>query len=157
MGGNDPYCLPSTIAYSTLLTNSFVHWLGRPLVTHAPSPEVLAQSLYEAPFVLVSHGVEADPVFCYANRTAQELWGMDWEEFTNMPSRLSAETVAVAERQRLLERAARHGYIDNYRGVRVTKSGRRFEIANTVLWNVINENGEHRGQAAMFSDWKWLE
>ena len=30
--------------------------------------------LYDAPAALLMHGNEADPVFCYANRTAQRLW-----------------------------------------------------------------------------------
>ena len=40
---------------------------------------------------LLMHGNEADPVFCYANRTAQRLWGLTWDEFIRLPSRLSAE------------------------------------------------------------------
>lgn len=34
--------------------------------------------LYDAPAALLMHGNEADPVFCYANRTAQRLWGLTW-------------------------------------------------------------------------------
>ncbi len=47
--------------------------------------------LYDAPAALLMHGNEADPVFCYANRTAQGLWGLTWDEFIRLPSRLSAE------------------------------------------------------------------
>ena len=47
--------------------------------------------LYDAPAALLMHGNEADPVFCYANRTAQRLWGLTWNEFMRLPSRLSAE------------------------------------------------------------------
>jgi hypothetical protein len=35
-------------------------------------------------------------VFCYANRTAQRLWGLTWEEFIRLPSRLSAEPLVQA-------------------------------------------------------------
>ena len=51
--------------------------------------------LYDAPAALLMHGNEADPVFCYANRTAQGLWGLTWDEFIRLPSRLSAEPLVV--------------------------------------------------------------
>ena len=51
---------------------------------------------------LLMPGNEADPVFCYANRTAQRLWGLTWDEFIRLPSRHSAEPLVQAERDRLL-------------------------------------------------------
>ena len=43
-------------------------------------------------------------MFCYANRNAQGLWGLTWDEFIRLPSRLSAEPLVQAERERLLAR-----------------------------------------------------
>jgi len=60
------------------------------------------------------------------------------------------------ERERLLARAQKNGYVDDYRGVRITKGGRRFRIVDTILWNVIDEGGRRIGQAAMFDHWEWL-
>ena len=51
----------------------------------------LARALYEAPFALVSHNTDSDPRFNYANRTALTLFEMNWNEFTTLPSRMSAE------------------------------------------------------------------
>ncbi|MEO1800781.1 MAG: MEKHLA domain-containing protein, partial [Cyanobacteria bacterium J06629_2] len=51
---------------------------------------IKAQALFEADFVLVSHGTEADPIYSYANYKALQLWQLNWEDFTSMPSRKSA-------------------------------------------------------------------
>jgi hypothetical protein len=146
-----PYQQPDIITYSTQLADSFKRWVGRELI-HPYS----AEALYHAPFILVSHGTEADPVFRYANLAAQRLWGMDWSTFIALPSRMSAEPDAQEERTRLLATAEKQGFVDNYRGVRVTASGRRFAIENCILWNVLNETGDKIGQAATFSAWEWL-
>ena len=136
--------------YSRLLASSFERWTGKKLAA-----DVRPQRLYEAPFILVSHGIEPDPVFCYANRSAQKLWEMSWNVFTKLPSRLSAEPDAQDERQRLLAMAEKQGYVDQYKGIRVTASGKRFAIIDCLLWNVM-DGDERIGQAACFSEVEWL-
>lgn len=108
--------------------------------------------LYKAPAALLMHGTEADPVFCYANRTAQGLWGLTWDEFIRLPSRLSAEPLVQAERDRLLARVRAHGFIDDYEGVRIAKHGTRFRIFGAVVWMVVTDRTTH-GQAALFRKW----
>jgi hypothetical protein len=140
-----------------VLSGSFARLLGRPLAPGLPADgRALAQALYDAPTVIVSHGTEADPVFWFANRAAQALWEMDWERFISTPSRLSAEPEERATRDALLRRAAERGYVDDYRGVRVSASGRRFAIEDVVLWNLTDEGGVPCGQAAMFARWRYL-
>ncbi len=147
----------SIIQHSILLADSFKKATGRDLITgEFLLPAELADRLYKAPFVLLAHGTEPDPIFNYANLTAQQLWEMPWEEFTRLPSRLSAESVAVAERQAMLEEAKRQGYISDYRGVRISRSGRRFIIQKAILWNIYDETGTYRGQAATFPEWEFL-
>jgi hypothetical protein len=146
---------PAIIDYSQALVYSFRQWTGRNLIAPA-TPDGLAHILYHAPFVVVAHGTEADPVFCYANLTAQHLWKMPWDVFTMMPSRQSAEPDAQEERKRLLETAARQGYVDDYHGVRITADGRRFRINDCILWNVLNKTHDKIGQAATFSSWEWV-
>ncbi len=144
------------IGHSHLLYNSFFTVTGKPLLEPFPGENDLAEALYQAPFVLLSHGIQPDPVFNYANLTAQRLWELDWEKFTKMPSRLSAEPVAVSERQAMLEEARKKGFIENYQGVRISSSGKRFIIKNAVLWNVYDATGVYRGQAAKFREWVFL-
>ena len=107
----EPYLLPAVIEHNRLMAASFLRLLRRPLTAEAAAltPEALAKFLYDAPFILLAHTDAPDPVFCYANRRAQELFGYGWEEFTRLPSRLSAEPVSQEERQRLLDQARRKG------------------------------------------------
>lgn len=106
------------------------------------------------PFALVSHDTAADPVFNYANRLALELFSMSWDEFTALPSRLSAEPVKQSERARLLEIVSQNGYIEDYSGIRIAKTGRRFMIKNTTIWNLITSDGSFYGQAALIRAWQ---
>lgn len=135
---------------------SYAHWLGRPLFAPGPSDIELAARLFRAPFVVVSHNAAADPVFNYANQTALTLFEFTWDEFVALPSRLSAEPLHQAERDRLLALVTRQGYISDYSGIRVSKSGRRFRIEKAIVWNLLDEHGAHYGQAAMFSHWTFL-
>jgi hypothetical protein len=145
-----PYRQPDIVAYSALLVASFQQQTGQHLLSSGPN---LAQRLYEAPFVVISHGMQADPVFCYANLVAQQLWQMDWAEFTAMPSRLSAEPMLQAERDRLLDTAHRRGYVENFKAIRIAKNGQRFEIEDNVLWNVVDAGGVQQGQACVIRRW----
>ena len=115
------------------------------------------RALNEAPFGIVSHGTENDPVFNYANRTALSLFEMNWETFTQLPSHKSAEPVNREERQRLLDQVSKKGYIDHYQGVRISSTGKRFRIEDAIVWNLIDSMGVYRGQAALFRRWLMLE
>jgi hypothetical protein len=133
-----------------LLTSSFARLTGKPLVDAWQG----AAWLYnDAPFALLAHDTAADPVFFYANRTAQTCFDYGWDDFVTIPSRLSAEAPNRAERQALLDAVARDGFIADYRGLRVAKSGRRFWIDGGIVWELIDETGLRRGQAAIFTSW----
>jgi hypothetical protein len=144
------------IAHSICLTRSYAHFTGRELLPGATDARALAQKLYEAPFVVVSHGTEADPVLNYGNATALGLWEMSWAEFTRTPSRLTAEPPNRDERARLLAAVAARGYIDDYSGVRISKTGRRFHIARATVWNLVTASNQPCGQAATFREWRFV-
>jgi len=144
------------VTHTVCLARSLAHWTGRELLPGVSQPKELAQKVFEAPFVLVSHGTQADPILNYGNRAALELWQMSWEELTRTPSRFTAEAPNREERARLLEQVTQRGFIDDYSGVRISKTGRRFRIAQATVWNLISENGNPCGQAAMFDSWEFL-
>ena len=157
------------VAQTACLARSLKHWTGRELlpadVAEAAStarkpgvcdPVGLAQKVFEAPFVVISHGTEADPVLNYGNAAALALWEMSWEELTRTPSRLTAEAPNREERAKLLETVSRHGFIDDYSGVRISKSGRRFRIRRATVWNLLAADGKPCGQAAMFDRWEFV-
>lgn len=140
-----------------LLCSSFTRWTGRPLFINTDSNNDLSHALYEAPFVLLSHGIQKDPIFTYGNLTAQRLFAVSWLELVNMPSRCSAEPAAQAERDRLLARVQQYGFVDNYSGVRIARTGQRFFVNQAIVWNLVDDHGDHVGQAAYFDQWRPLD
>jgi len=147
---------PWVVEWSQQLLNSYHHWIGRDLIERVGEPQFQSCALFESPLVVVSHGNEADPILNYGNRTALDLWEMTWEQLAKTPSRLTAEPVNRAEREWMLEQARVRGYIDTYRGVRISGTGRRFLVENALIWNVLDCCGQPVGQAATFSQWTWL-
>lgn len=135
---------------------SYRHFLGRDFLTVPPHTNVV-HFVQEAPFALVSHGIEPDPIFNYANKTAERLWEMDWDEFTTTPSRLSAEPMRREEREQLLQKVSTFGFAEHYEGIRISKTGKRFWIRDTTIWNVLDEKGQCIGQAACFSKWEYID
>lgn len=130
-----------------LLPESFERLLRRPLVE--PCRDIIA-ALWNAPFAILAHGTEPDPVFFFGNACALQAFECDLESFVRMPSRLSAEAPLRAERQALLDRVAAGGYIDDYAGIRISAKGRRFSIGPAIVWNLIDGRGGLHGQAATF-------
>jgi hypothetical protein len=139
-----------------LLRASFKSLTGQNLVSSPQSDEAAAQEVFEASYVVLSHGTERDPVFNYVNQAGMDLFEMNWTEFTRTPSRLSAEPVDRDERQRLMDRVTVDGYIDDYSGIRISSTGKRFEIHQATVWNLTDKRGHYQGQAAVFSDWTML-
>ena len=147
---------PAIMEWSQLLLNSYRRWTGRELLEQAGDPDYQAYALFQSPFVVVSHGMEEDPLLNYGNQVALELWELTWDQLVTTPSRLTAEPINRAEREWMLEQARTRGYLDTYRGVRISSTGRRFLVENAVVWNVLDRQGQCLGQAATFSQWTWL-
>lgn len=161
----DQISLPFYSLHAQNLQTSYFALLGKPLFQNGidggvgsvggsaakSEKQITGASIYElfnAPFALLSHGIEQDPIFNFGNRKALSLFGYSWGEFTALPSRLSAGQMVRQERQQLLERVSQQGYIDNYSGIRIAASGQRFRIMNAVVWNVRDATGQYIGQAA---------
>ena len=140
-------------AFAALLAESHVKVVGEPLVPEGMPSDAAADWLYDAPFGLLAHDTSADPLFVYANRTAQERFGYTWDEFVGLPSRLSAGGQAREERRVFMDSVRRQGYVANYRGPRIAKSGRRFWIEDTTVWNLLDSESELVGQAALIRNW----
>lgn len=143
------------LGHARLLENSFRQLLGKALDDCDVQFENFGQLLYEAPYGVLAHDGADDPIFFYANLAAQKLFNYSWEEFVSLPSRLSAEAQRREERQALLERVSRDGFIDDYCGVRIASDGTRFLIEDAIVWNL--HNGDSKcGQAALIKNWQTL-
>jgi hypothetical protein len=117
---------------------------------------LVAQEVFAADQVVLAHDGSADPRLIYANAAALQLWGRSWGEMVGLPSRLTAEPGERESRARALADARRLEALAGYGGIRVDKHGRRFRIENAIIWNVQDEIGAPRGQAATFDRWTFL-
>ena len=151
---NPPAATDDALQRLRLVVSSYQRLTGRQLIE--PSHANLWQACWTAPRVIVAHGMEADPIFFYGNELALGCFELDFAAFTRLPSRYSAEPLLREERDALLTRVRDHGFIDDYAGVRISASGRRFRIEQATVWNLLDENGERHGQAATFERWAAL-
>ncbi|PMB22457.1 MEKHLA domain-containing protein [Fischerella thermalis] len=150
-----PWQQETVIRHTLRLLRSFEYWTGRSLLDVNGSAQEIAQALFAAPFALVSHGTEPDPIFNYGNRKALELWELSWQDFTKMPSRKTAEEVVQEERSRLLAETKSKGF-SNFSGIRISSTGKRFYIKDGILWNLLDENDQYCGQAAVYSNYELM-
>ena len=141
-----------------LILENYQRWLGGELIPSG-NPTLAVEDLFAAPcVVLAALGPSGtDHVFCYANHAALTLFEANWEELVGHPSSASAEPVHRDERRRLLDEVARHGFIANYAGIRISRKGRRFRILHAKVFNLLDQAGDHVGQAATFADWESVD
>lgn len=144
------------INHTRTLLYSYRHWTGKSLLPDIHDDVLLSRALYFAPFIVVSHGRETDPIFNYANLAAQKLWKIDWNDFTAMPSRLSAEPIEEQRRNELLEEGKMRGITYLKEGIRVDKNGRKFFIRDVVLFNLLDADHTFLGQGAVYENWEYM-
>jgi len=141
------------VTHAQVLTQSFKALLGRDLLMSPPTPsQDLAQALYEAPQIILSHDTSADPRLTYANRAAQALWEMSWVDLVGLPSRKTAEPQHRNQRAAMFEEMRQNGFIENYEGVRISATGKRFLIQKAVIWTLYDDQNQKCGEAATFTD-----
>jgi PAS domain S-box-containing protein len=146
---------PYDSAFAALLADSYRRVVGAsPPFAENASEVAAARWLYtDAPFGVLAHDGAPDPLFVYANATALQMFEYSWDEMVGMPSRLSAPAADRGERDALMTGVLLRGYTNDYRGRRVTRSGRRFWIEDATVWNIVDHEGVFRGQAALIRAW----
>jgi PAS domain-containing protein len=143
------------IQHGEILLDCFNQFSGEPMPLNASGHGGI-KDLYHAPFAVVSHGIQTDPIFNFANQFALDLFELSFEDFIQLPSRKSAEFVERQEREKLLDEVSANNIIHDYRGVRISASGKRFMIERAIVWNLFDHQGGKYGQAAMFRNWTAL-
>ena len=144
---------PPLVDLSTLIVNNYFRWTGRHLLDPSLEGTPLADALFHLDAVVVSHDTQPDPVFQYGNQLALSLFEMDWDTFTRLPSRFSAEPMNQPEREALLTAVSQTGFTDTYSGVRISRTGKRFRIQQATVWQLLTPDGTPCGQAATFRHW----
>eukprot|EP01134_Creolimax_fragrantissima_P000486 CFRG0486T1 len=151
-GPSPPVLSECMIAHARLMSDSYTKLTGRDLIPNSKilSDAELSVRLKELPdVVLLSHGVQNDPIMNYGNDAALAQFETNWEEITSMHSKYSAEAGNREEREEFIKRVESCGFADNYQGVRMSAKGNRFNI-NASLWNLTTSDGTRTGQAAVF-------
>jgi hypothetical protein len=134
------------------LDAAYRHWTGE----HLPAPDSLSENerlvwLHaQAPYALLAHGIETDPLFYYANQQALASFQYPREQFIGMPSRFSASPLDREMRQTLLEQVTAKGIAHGYSGYRVDRRGEAFMIHEGKVWTLLDDQGAACGQAALF-------
>ena len=115
-----------------------------------------SQELFSLESPVIAHNNHKDPRITYANSKALQLWGRQWREMIDMPSRLTAPRDQQEKRQSNLLKAIDQDQITGLQGIRVNQSGRRFLISNVKIWTLRDEDTNLVGQAASFSNWWYI-
>ncbi len=158
---SSPWQQEKVILRTQLIVSSFEHWLGCSLFEHfginnvINNPREVSKQLFEADFIVASHGTQLDPIFNYGNQKALDIWELTWDEFIQTPSRKTAEAIEQQERNRLLKETTEKGY-SHFSTIRITNTGKRFKINNGIVWNVFDDVQKYQGQAAVYSDFYFL-
>lgn len=100
--------------------------------------------------------LSADPIFIYGNNAALKLWELSFEEFTKFSSRNTANLDQQSSRNSLLQEVLDKGFIENYSGIRVSKSGKKFMIENAMVFQVYDLQDHNIAQAVLFANWKYI-
>lgn len=140
-------------ARSHVILESYESVLGHPLIARTGNRLEDARRLYVAPFAVLAHATQADPILDYGNAIAISLWETTPEALIATPSRLTAEPSLREARERFMAEVAKTGFVKDYEGVRISAKGRRFLIRNVTVWNLIGSEGRPAGQAATFDQW----
>ena len=153
MNSTEIWQRPDIVLHTQRLLRSYKKWTSRELLSQKQTELETSRALFDAPFVVVSDGLEKDPIFNYGNKTALNLFVLSFADFTRLPSKKSAEPVHQSDRERLRGEVDKNGFISDYKGIRIASTGKRFWIENAIVWIVVDEDDQRIGKAATFATW----
>jgi hypothetical protein len=134
-----------------LMLENLQRWTQYDLISaYGLSIETIGKQVFDADFYLLSHDATADPVLTYGNQKVLTQWEVSWAELTTMHSRETAKPIDRADRATLMAQVKAHNYIKGYSGVRISKTGKEFQILDGIVWNLFDNHGDFYGQAAWF-------
>lgn len=134
------------------LLRSYRHWAGEDLLDLASDDDddARARALFAAPFPVLAHDTRPDPLCVYANAAALAAFELSREDAPAYATSRTVEPAARDDRRAALARAQEVGLLRGYSGVRVSTTGRCFEIRDGQIWTVLDDDGRPAGQAATF-------
>ena len=107
----------------------------------------LLPSFDECLFPIASH--DTNGFFNYLNKAALSLFKVTKDQVIGRSTTMTAPKSEQKQRNELLNQVNSHGFIDNYKGIRVTSDGELFQIEDATIWNVVDKNSHKMGQAVI--------
>ncbi|AUC62221.1 hypothetical protein AA637_14185 [Cyanobacterium sp. HL-69] len=144
------------INWSQIILNSYKTLVKKDLIERKGDELAQAKNLFYAPMVVFSHNTLPDPTYNYGSEKGLILWDMSWEQLIKTPSRTTTEPLLREEREILLQETNTKGYVSNYEGVRISRTGIKYHIKDITMWNLVDNSNNYCGQAATFSRWEKL-
>ena len=74
---------------------------------------------------------------------------MTLDQVIGKPSTMTAPESEQKERDGLLNQVNSHGFIENYKGIRVASDGELFKIKDATIWNIVDKESIKIGQAVI--------
>jgi PAS domain S-box-containing protein len=107
----------------------------------------LISSFDECLLPIASH--DTNGFFNYLNKAALSLFKVTKDQVIGRSTTMTAPKSEQKQRNELLNQVNSHGFIDNYKGIRVTSDGELFQIEDATIWNVVDKNSHKMGQAVI--------
>lgn len=107
----------------------------------------LLSSFDECVLPIASH--DTNGFFNYLNKAALSLFKVTKDQVIGRSTTMTAPKSEQKQRNELLNQVNSHGFIDNYKGIRVTSDGELFQIEDATIWNVVDKNSHKIGQAVI--------
>ena len=107
----------------------------------------LLSSFDECRLPIASH--DTNGFFNYLNKAALSLFKVTKDQVIGRSTTMTAPKSEQKQRNELLNQVNSHGFIDNYKGIRVTSDGELFQIEDATIWNVVDKNSHKMGQAVI--------
>ena len=134
-----------------IMLDNLKRWTNYDLIQeYGFSFERLGEQVFNADFYLLSHNTAIDPVLTYGNQQVLDRWEVSWQELISMRSSDTAKSIDQTQRSMLMAQVKQHNYISGYSGIRVSKTGKEFQILDAIIWNLFLADGSFYGQAARF-------
>ena len=140
---------PAWVGRAAVILDSFRRLLGRELLARSGDSVEDARRLFALPVAVLAHDTSAQPLLDWANHAAATAFDATPETLIGRPSAETAPADARADRGRLFEALARHGYVTGYSGTRISLTGRRFTIEDVVVLELRDAAGKPAGHAAV--------
>lgn len=140
--------------HALLLNESYRRWYGEYLVAEQ-DPGLVLEAINADERVIVSHGLEEEPIFNYGNVRALFLFACGLDEFLRLPSKSTVREEDLVARQALHRAVEANGCAD-YSGVRLAQNGKAWLIESGRVWQLVDNLGRIHGHGACFTDWQSL-